>query len=85
MTDRRERDVERVGRVEAGIKRRGAQSDRRDVARRLVDEKSRSLHERELISIEGAKFGAFGELHQPTVDAQPDREIIPVTKHLFRR
>ena len=75
------RDVEGVGRVKAGIERRGAQPDRRDVARRLVDERPRSLRERKLISIEGTKFGAFGELHQPTVDAQPDREIIPVIKH----
>ena len=47
-SDRKARsDVERVGRIEASIERRGAQPDRRDVARGLVDEETEALHRRE--------------------------------------
>ena len=43
------RHVERIGGVEAGVQRRGAQSDRRHVAGRLVDEEPGTLDEGKLI------------------------------------
>ena len=78
------RDIESVGRVEAGIERRCAQSDRRHVAGGQVDEETDALHEGKLVGIDGAQLARGRELHQPAVDAHPHHEIVVMTEHFFR-
>ena len=56
------RDVERVGRVEAGIEGLRAEPHRRDVAGRLVDEKPGALHDRKLIGIDRSQFARGREI-----------------------
>src|SRR5208283_3531663 len=78
------RYIESVGGVEAGIERRGAQSDRRYVAGGQVDEETDALHEGKLVGIDGAQLARSRELHEPAVDAHSDYKIVVMTEHLFR-
>ena len=78
------RHVECIGGVKPGVERRRAQTDRSDIARRLVDEQAVALHERKLIGIDCAEFARRGELHQPAVETKADHEIVVVTKYFLR-
>ena len=72
--------VKCIGGVEPGVERRRAQTDRSDIAGRLVDEQAVALHERKLIGIDCAEFAGRGKLHQPAVEAEADHEIVVVTE-----
>src|SRR5580704_11399182 len=82
-SDRQARsDIERVGRIEAGIECRRAQPDRRNIARRLVDEETKALHGWKLIGVDRSQFARAGELHEPAVDAETYGEVVVVREQL---
>src|SRR4029077_1283429 len=61
--------IERICGVQAGIERRGTQSDWRNVARGLVDEETGAHYRRERVGIVSSQLARGGKLYKPAVDA----------------
>ena len=75
-------DVERVGRVEPDIGRGTAQIDRREIARRLLDQHAGAGHEQ--IGIDRAELAVAVEMHAAVVEAGADDDMIAVVGDLRR-
>jgi hypothetical protein len=83
--DRKSRsNIERVGRVDPRIESCSTQSDRRHIARRLVDKETGTLHRRKLVGIDRSQFARGRELRQATVDTHSEHKIVFVTEHFLR-
>ena len=49
----------------------------------MIDEKTNALGEWKLIGIERSQLARFSELHQPTVNAHADDEIVAMIQYLL--
>ena len=73
------RDVEGVGRVDAGVAGRRQQAHRCNVAGRLIDEHAGAGNEQVLT--DGAELAVAGELHPAVIETDADHEMVVVLQH----